>query len=221
MQKYFEILKKCSLFADINEQNLFTMLKCLGARVVEFDKKYTILSEGSTARYIGILLSGSAQIEQVDYYGNRTILSRLEPSEVFGEAFACADILEIPVTVVANEPCEVMLIDSNHIVHTCNNNCGFHQQLIFNLMRDLAKKVIMFHSKIEITSKRTTRDKLMAYLLLQAKNNKSNSFSIPFDRQQLADYLEVERSGLSAEIGKLKREGVIDSYKKNFKLLDF
>ena len=111
-----------------------------------------------------------------------------------------------------------MLIDCNHILHTCSNNCGFHQQLIFNLMKDLAVKTLLFHQKIEITSKRTTREKLMTYLLIQAKRVNSNSFDIPFDRQELADYLEVERSGLSAEISKLRQEGILESHKNHFEL---
>ena len=86
-------------------------------------------------------------------------------------------------------------------------------------MKDLATKTILFHQRIEVTSKRTTRDKLLTYLMLQAKKAGNNSFDIPFDRQELADYLEVERSGLSAEIGKLRREGILESEKKHFVLL--
>ena len=138
---------------------------------------------------------------------------------MFGEAFACAEVKAIPVTVVASEPSEVMLIDAGHIMNTCSNNCGFHRQLIFNLMRDLAVKNIMFHQKIEITSKRSTREKLMTYLMFQSKKFKKSSFDIPFDRQELADYLEVDRSGLSAEISKLRQEGILESNRKHFKLL--
>ena len=195
------------------------MLTCLGTKVIAFDKKYTIFHEGSAAKYIGVVLSGSVHVVQIDYFGNRSILSDMGAGEVFAEAFACAEIKEMPVSVIANEPCEVMLIDSSHILHTCQNNCGFHQRLIFNLMKDLARKTIMFHQRIEITSKRTTREKLMAYLLLQAKKAGSDDFEIPFDRQELADYLEVERSGLSTEIGKMKKEGIIDSHKNRFTLL--
>ena len=219
MKKYFEILRKCSLFNKIEDKDLIAMLGCLGAKVESFDKKYTIFAEGTPAKYIGIILSGSAQIVQVDYYGNRSILSSIVPSELFAEAFACAGIASLPVSVVANEPCEVMLIDCNHILHTCNNNCSFHQQLIFNLMKDLASKTIMFQQKIEITSKRSTREKLMAYLMLYAKKVNRNSFDIPFDRQELADYLEVDRSGLSVEISKLRKEGIIENHRKHFVLL--
>jgi len=220
LDKYLQILKKCPLFYQIDDRNLLRMLTCLGARVVSFDKKYTIFAEGTSARYIGVMLSGAAQIFQFDYYGNRSILGGIGVGEVFGEAFACAEVSSIPVTVVASEDSEVMLIDCGHVLHTCQNHCGFHQQLIYNLMRDLATKTIFFHQRIEITSKRTTREKLMAYLLFQAKNQGSTSFEIPFDRQELADFLEVDRSGLSVEIGKLRREGVIENKKNRFVLLE-
>ena len=219
LKKYLEILKKCPLFYGIDEENLLRMLICLGARIEFFDKKYTVMSEGSPARYIGIVLSGEVQISQTDYYGNRSLLGTMGVSEVFAEAFACAEAKSIPVTVSASEPSEIMLIDCSHILHTCHNNCGFHQQLIFNLMKDLAKKTIVFHQKIEITSRRSTREKLMTYLAMHAKEVGSNSFNIPYDRQELADYLEVERSGLSAEISKLRAEGVIECEKNRFKLL--
>ncbi len=219
MKKYFEILRKCILFDNIRDDELISMLGCLGAKAELFDKKYTVFPQGSPVKYIGILLSGSAQINKVDYLGNRSILSDINPSEVFAEAFACAGVQSLPVSVTANEPCEVMFIDCDRVLHTCSKNCGFHQQLIYNLMKDLASKTIMFQQKIEITSGRTTRDKLMTYLMFYAQKTGSNSFEIPFDRQELADYLEVDRSGLSAEISKLRKEGILESRRKHFTLL--
>ncbi len=219
MEKYLEILKECPLFFGIEDESLLRMLNCLGARVLSFDKKYTVFAEGSSAKYIGIVLSGSVQMVQVDYYGNRSILSEIGVSELFAEEFACSEISALPITVVANEPSEIMLIDCSHILHICKNGCSHHHQLIYNLMKDLATKTIMFHQRIEVTSKRTTREKLLSYLMLQAKLNGKNSFDIPFDRQELADYLEVERSGLSVEISKLKRDGIIENSKNHFKLL--
>lgn len=219
MKKYFGILRKCPLFDRIEDHHLIAMLSCLGARHAEFDKKYTIFAEGNPAKYIGILLSGSAQVIRHDYYGNRSIVSGVVPGELFCEAFACAETPTLPVSVVANEPCEVLLIDSSHILHTCSNGCEFHQRMIYNLMRALAVKNIMVHEKLDITGKRSTREKLLAYLGFMEKQTGSQSFDIPFDRQELADYLEVDRSGLSAEIGKLRREGVIDCRKNHFELL--
>ena len=219
LKKYLEILRKCLLFFDIEDEDLIKMLTCLGARTDFFDKKYTVFSEGAPAKYIGIVLSGSVQIIQIDYYGNRSILSEIAPSQVFGEAFACAETDNLPVSAVANEPSEIMFIDFSHILQTCSNNCGFHQRLIFNLMKDLAEKTIIFHQKMEITSKRTTREKLLAYLDMKSKETKNSSFDIPFDRQELADYLDVDRSGLSVEISKLKKEGIIENFKNHFVLL--
>ena len=219
LKKYLEILKKCPLFFDISDNDIMIMLGCLDAKVVEFDKKYTVFAEGSRARYIGIVLSGSVQMMRVDFYGNRSIISVAGESEMFAEAFACAETSSLPITAIANEPSVVMLIDCSHVLHTCKNVCSFHQKLIFNLMKSLAGKNIAFHQRIEITSKRTTREKLMAYLAMEAKKSDKASFDIPFDRQELADYLEVDRSGLSAEISKLRAEGIIESDKKRFTLL--
>ncbi len=219
MKKYLDVLKRCPLFKEINEENLLTMLKCLDAKVISFDKKYTIFQDGKPAKYLGIVLSGSAQLIQIDYYGNRNIIAEMTETELFCEAFACAGVKELPLSVIANEPCEIMLICAEHILHTCSNNCIFHQQLIFNLMQNLANKNIQFYQKMEITSKRSTRDKLLAYLMIESQKNGSTDFEIPFDRQELADYLQVDRSGLSAEIGKLRKEGIIKNNKNYFELL--
>ncbi len=219
MKKYFEILRKSPLFDSISDEELPELLKCINAKAETFDKKYTVLAEGGPAGKIGIVLSGEVQMIKTDYYGNRSIIAEIHPADVFGESFACAEISELPVSVIASEKSEVLLIDSLRILHSCSNACSFHQQMIFNLMKILAYKNISFYEKIDVTSKRSTREKLMTYLMLEAKKAKSNSFSIPFDRQELADYLEVERSGLSSEIGKMKKDGIIDCEKNNFIIL--
>lgn len=219
MEKYLSVLKKCPLFQNISDNELVTLLNCMGATVEDYEKKDTIVSEGAPAKNIGIIISGVAQTERLDYFGNRTIVSGAKQGGLICESFACAEVENLPVSVVASEPCRVMLLSSEHILHTCSNNCRFHQQLIYNLMKDLATENLLFHQKIEITSKRTTRDKLLAYLVAQAKSAGSNEFTIDFDRQALADYLEVDRSGLSSEIGKLRKEGVLKCTKNRFVLL--
>lgn len=219
MEKYFEILTNCSLFNKIDEKDFKGMLTCLGAKVISFDKKETVFAEGQPGKYLGIVLKGRVQVIQIDYYGNRSILSTAHSGSVFSEAFACAGTESMPVSVVAAEPSEIMLIDCNKILYPCSNACNFHHQLLYNLTKNLAQKNIMLHKKAEITSKRTTREKLMAYLMFQAKEQGSSSFEIPFDRQELADYLLVDRSGLSAEISKLRKEKVLTSQKNKFKLL--
>lgn len=219
MKKYSEILRKCSLFDNIEDENLTALLGCLGARVKSFGKKETIMAEGDSTRDFGIVLSGSVQIMQLDYLGNRSIVSNIAPTQLFGEAFSCAGVSTMPLDVVASEPSEIMFIDCHRALHTCSNACEFHSRIIYNLMKSMATKNIIFHQKLQITSKRSTRKKLMAYLMLQSKKTGSKSFEIPFDRQELADYLEVDRSGLSAEISKLRKEGIIKSHKNRFQIL--
>ena len=192
------------------------MLSCLGAKQKSFSKGEIILGEGAPAELIGVVLSGMVQVVREDYFGNRSMMAKLGPAEMFAEAFALAGVEGMPVNVVAAENSEVMMIDVSRISRPCAKACGFHQQMIYNLMRILALKNLACNQKIEVVSRRSTREKLMAYLLLQAKRAKKSTFLIPFDRQELADYLEVDRSGLSTEIGKLRREGVIDCEKNRF-----
>ena len=216
---YINVLKKCSLFDGIETDDILRILSCFGAKMEHFDKKYTVFAEGFPAKQLGIVLSGSVQLTQIDYYGNRNIVAVMGRSDVFAEAFACADVDTLPVSVIANEPSDLLLIDRQRILYTCSGNCEFHRRIIYNLMKELALKTIMYHQRIDITSKRTTRDKLLAYLTHQSKRLGRQSFDIPFDRQELADYLEVDRSGLSAEISKLRREGILENTKNHFKLL--
>jgi len=219
MNEYFPVLSKCSLFDGIDSKDLSAVLACLGAKISDYHKNQIIFQEGDPAKYVGIVLSGAAQIIQEDYYGNRSILTRVEPSELFGESFACAGISALPVSVTASESCQVMLIDCRRITVSCSSACSFHNKMIFNLLRVVATKNLLFHQKLQITSHRTTREKLMAYLLAQAKQAASSSFTIPYDRQALADYLGVDRSAMAAEISKLRRDGVIACEKSRFELL--
>lgn len=219
MKEYFEILQNCSLFEGVSSDDLPGMLSCLGANVKHINKGELIISEGDEAKYIGIVLDGSAQIEQTDYFGNRSITSALQATDIFGETFACAGVGKMPLDVVCLEDADVMFIDCIRITHSCSNACDFHRQIIYNMMRVMAQKNLVFHRKIEIVSKRSTREKLLAYLNAEVKQRGTNSFEIPYDRQQLADYLLVERSGLSCEIGKLRAEGIIECRKNRFTLL--
>lgn len=219
MRNYISVLKRCGLFKDIEEENLIAMLGCLDAKMINVRKNEVIFAEGETARYIGIILSGAVQMVQDDFYGNRTIVTQMEEYGLLDESFACAGIDSLPVSFIAVKDCEIMLIDCGRITNTCCNACAFHKQIIFNLLQLVAKKNLDFHQKIEITSKRTTREKIMAYLLSVAKQTGSNSFSIPYDRQGLADYLGVERSAMSAELSKLRKESIIECQKNRFTIL--
>lgn len=219
MEKYFSVLKECPLFWQIAPEELSGLLACLGANVRHYKRRQHILFQGETAKFVCVMLQGSASVVNQDIYGNRSMLSRISPGQLFGESFACAGAQSLPVSVVAEEDCRVMLIDCHRITVSCSNACGFHNQMIYNLLRAVAQKNLEFHQKLEITQKRTTREKLMAYLLAQAKAAGSREFTIPYDRQALADYLGVERSAMSAELSKLQRDGVLETKRSRFTLL--
>ena len=220
MVKNLEILLNCPLFAHIDGSNLKAMLACLAAKTIAFNKNETIFAEGDAIHHLGIVLSGSVHIVKNDFLGNRSIVASIGPGQLFGESFACANVPALPVSAVANEESEIMLIDCRRITLTCSNACAFHNQMVLNLLQVVAQKNLLFNRKVEILSQRSTRDKLITYLLEEAKKNHSREFTIPFDRQALADYLGVERSALSAEIGKLKKEGILDSERSRFTLLE-
>ena len=219
MKHYHPVLARCSLFDGIHMEDLSTLLDCIGGNTVSACKGQALFREGDPATHIGMVLSGAVQLVREDYYGNRSIVAQVGPAELFGETYACAGAEALPVSIVADEDSEVLLMDCRRITTTCCNACAFHNRIIFNLLKLVASKSLVFDQKIQITSKRTTREKLMTYLLEQAKLQGSSTFSIPFDRQELADYLEVDRSGLSAEISKLRREGILESEKNRFTLL--
>ena len=218
MEKYLEILMGCTLFRGIDREDIPGLLACLGASVRSIAKNQQIFTEGEPAKSVGILLSGSASVVNQDLYGNRNIVSQIAPGSLFGESFACAGAPALPVSVVANEDSQVMLIDCIRITTSCSNACGFHNRMIYNLLQSVAVHNLEFHRKLDILSRRTTRDKLMAFLLAEAKRMGSNSFTIPYDRQGLADYLGVERSAMSAEISKLQKDGVLQTNRSQFTL---
>ena len=217
-EEYLEVLMECPLFAEIAQEDLIAVMGCLAARVERYARRQMVMQQGGEAQCLGVVLKGSVRIEQVDWFGSRSVLGAAEAGDLFAETFACAGAENLPVSVIAAEDTEVLLVDCERVLHACSHACEFHRQLIYNLMRVLAQKNLAFHRKLEIAAQRTTREKLLTYLGQQAMRSGSRKFSIPFDRQALADYLQVDRSGLSVEIGKLKREGVIDCEKNRFEL---
>lgn len=220
MKKYYDTLISSPLFSHIPENKLDELLKSIKAKVKVFSKAEAIFLEGSPAIYIGIVLSGTVLIVRTDYYGNRSIVSSAEPGELFGEALAFSQIKELPVSVVADSRAEVLMINCDSLINAKEADCEVKNQIIRNLLKVVAVKNLTLNRKIEIISKRTTREKLLSFLMYYAKKCGKNEFDIPYDRQQLADYLEVERSAMSAEIGKMRKEGIIESKKKHFVLLN-
>ncbi len=203
MKKYLSILKNNPLFAKIDERDLETMLDCLSAKVKSFDKNGIILMAGDHIDKVGIVVDGSVHIVKEDLLGNRTIIAQIEPGQIFAEAFSCAAIEKLPVSVIANVNSTVLFIDYNKIVYTCDNSCTFHHRLLENMLGILARKNILLNNKIEHISKRTIKEKVLSYLSSQAQQQEKRRFSIPFNRQE----------------GKLRDEGIIEFNKNEFRLL--
>ena len=220
MEKYLDLLKTVSLFANVDMSDIKSLLNYLSAKTERFKENETIFLAGNKAEFVGIVLSGQVQVVKEDFYGNKNIVASIEKGQLFGEAFACADLKILPVSVFSAEDSEIMLIDYRKIITTCSNTCSFHSKLIYNMLRIVANKNIILSQKIEFISKRTTKEKLLAYLSSEAKKAGSNSFSIPFSRQELADFLSVDRSAMSAELCKLRDSGVIEFNKNKFVLKD-
>ena len=194
------------------------MLSCLGARTEAFPKEAFLLRIGDTAESIGVVLSGSVLIMQEDLWGNRNILSQVGPGQVYAAAFACAPGAVLNVSVMTETPATVMLLNVRRILTVCSSACEHHHRIIRNLLAELAEKNLLQNEKLTHMGQRTTRNKLMSYLSAEAQRLGRYEFDIPFSRQQLADYLAVERSGLSLELGKMQRDGLLTFRKNHFVL---
>ena len=219
MEKYFDIIASSPLFSSIDRAELSSMLMCLGSRRISYSKNDTIFFEGSPAKTMGMVLTGSVNIERTDFYGTRSLIASVSQGELFAEMFVCADVDALPVSVVAAADCTVLLMDAKRLMTTCSNACIFHNTLIENLLHTVARKNLILNMKIHCMSQRTTREKIMTYLSEIATQSSSSEFTIPFDRQGLADYLGVERSAMSAEISRMKKDGLIDTQGSFFRLL--
>ena len=212
MKKNFDILSQCTLFEGIGQSDRNALMECLNGRTINIPKGNPVFLEGDPARFVGVVLSGTVQVVREDYYGNRSVMAVLQPGELFAEVFSCAGLETVPVSVFALTDSEVLLLDCRRVVTSCSNSCHFHSLLMKNLLQEMARKNLALSQKIRYMSRKTTKEKLMAYLLDQAKQQGSTEFVIPHSRQSLADYLGVERSAMSAEIGKLKKSGQIDTH---------
>ena len=219
MEENFDILSQCPLFAGISRQELGQMLRCLGGKITGIAKGNPVFLEGAPAEFVGVVLDGKVQILRTDYYGNRSVLTVVSPGGLFGEAFACAGVETLPVSAIALQTCTVLLLDCKRVLTGCSNACPFHSRLVRNLLQGIAQKNLILTRKIQCMSQKTTQEKLMEFLLEQAKQQGSAEFVIPYDRQALADYLGVERSAMSAEISKLKKAGRIDCSGSRFRVL--
>jgi len=215
----YNVIASNPLFDQIREEDLMGMLSCLCARVHEYQRDSYIILAGDEVRSIGVVLKGKVAVERESEDGFRNLVAVLVPGECFGESFACSEHPEAFVSVVAMEECEILFLDCKKIVTTCSSACAFHTRLIENILSMLSEKILGLNQKLEIVSKRKIREKLVTFFEAQKKNAGTNVFSIPYNREQLADFLFVDRSALSNELCKMRDEGLIRFQKNKFEIL--
>lgn len=218
MKNYISVLQICTLFKNLSLDEIDKLLSCLGTKQKTYEKNSFILNTDDNVNDVGIVLSGSVQIIKEDFWGNRAILTNLEAGDLFAETFSCLQTEKLPISVVAGQKSEVLFVNYKKVTTTCSNACKFHNQLIQNMIQILAQKNILLTQKMEHLMKRSTREKLLSYLSTHALKNNSNTFDIPFNRQELADYLSVDRSAMSNELSKMQNEGILKFNKNHFEL---
>jgi len=217
LNKIFETVKTNPLFHRIAFSDFEQMLGCLSAKTVFHKKDDVILLSGDTINFVGLILSGSVKLIKEDIDGRFTILAKLNISDIFGETFACAGISQSPITLQADEDSEILFIDYKRIITSCTGACPFHATLIENMLKLISMKNLMLNQKIEILSKRTTREKLKCYF--DTQRGAAKKFSIPFNREELAHYICVDRSAMSNELCKMRDEGLIKFKRNEFEIM--
>lgn len=211
-------LSGMELFSEIGEDDLRSLITCLSPNKRNFKKDEIIYFAGDTVSAVGIVLSGFIQVVSEDIFGNRNIISGFGKNQMFAESFACAKTEALPVSVISASDSEVLFLDYGKVLHRCSSACSHHTKLVENMLSILAHKNILLSKKMNIMSRRSIRGKLLAYLAGEAQKQKNLTFEIDFDRQELADYLCVDRSALSSELSRLQNEGVLEFKRSRFKL---
>lgn len=218
MKKYLKILKKSQLFSGVAEDEIETMLDCLSAELRTYQKGSYVLHQGEYLHHITVLVAGSLLIQKDDFWGNRSIVNKINVGEMFGEAYVAPGSEALLNDVIATEDSTIIFFDVHKILTTCSSACRFHAMVIQNLFYAISVKNRSLVQKLGHMSKRTTREKLLSYLSEQAKKQGTSSFEVPFNRQQLADFLSVDRSAMSNELCKLRDEGLLSFERNRFQL---
>lgn len=207
------------LFEGIKPEDLQAMLTCLSYRIGAYCKGETIALEEEDIKYIGIILKGAVDMIKEDLWGNKTMLVRMRKDELFGETFACGEDSLSVVTFAVAEDASVLFLPFDRVMHTCTMTCVFHHRLIENMVHIIANKNRDLMRKVEVISKKNLREKILAYLSIQAQLHQSRYFEIPLGRVELADYLCADRSALTRELANMKAAGLIDYDKNMFRIL--
>ena len=207
------------LFKGIKEEDLSAMLSCIGYHIGTFQKGEIVAFEDENIRHIGILLSGAVDMIKEDLWGNKTMLVRMHKDELFGETFACGEDNLSVVTFLVSEDARILFMPFDRVMHSCTMACKFHHRLIENMVHIIANKNRDLMRKMEVISKRTLREKILAYLSIQAQLHDARYFEIPLGRVEWAEYLCADRSALTRELVKMKEDGLIDYDRNCFRIL--
>ena len=207
------------MFSGVREDEIESMLSCLDAKLFTYKKGEYILRQGEHLNDITVLVDGKLHIQKDDYWGNRSILGQIAVGEMFGEAYVAPESGALLNDVVAVEDSSVIFFDVKRIITTCSSACRFHAMVVQNLFFAISEKNRKLVQKLGHMYKRSTREKLISYLSEEAKWQKSPYFTIPYNRQQLADFLSVDRSAMSNELCKMRDEGLLEFDKNQFRLL--
>lgn len=212
------ILEKNPLFQSIPKEDLSSLLDCLGASEKKVSKSTVLVYAGDKIESIGIVISGCLRISRVDNFGNDSIVTTITEGNIFAEVFIAANVEISPVTITALEDSVIVFLNYRKLLTTCKNSCPSHVRLTENLLTIIAKKSLYLNKRIEILSKRTMRDKIFTFLEIESKGKES--FIISLNREEMANYLCVDRSALSAELSRMQKDGLIRYVKNEFEILD-
>lgn len=219
-RKWHGQLASCPLFAGINPEELQIMLACLNPVVRSYRKNECLTVAGEKFLGVGVVLEGRAIVTKENAAGNRVIISTLQAGDVFGEMVAFSREKVWPATVFAQQNSEVFFLPPEKIVGNCPRQCLSHRLLITNMLRILSEKALMLKRKVEYLSIKSLRGKIATVLLEQAKKVGAATFMLPYNRNEMADFLNVARPSLSRELGKMKAEGLIDFHGASVKIID-
>lgn len=212
----YRFLENTLLFHGVSPMDIQEMLTCLEADKKTFKKGEIIYHIGDAVHAMGLVLEGRVYIESDDFWGNKSILDNVGQGQVFAETYACIPGEPLMVNVTAGEDTTVLFLNAERLLKTCSNACTHHSRLIQNLLMASAQKNLSLSRRIFHTASKSIRGRILSYLSDQAAREGGREFDIPFNRQQLADYLSVDRSALSNELGKMQREGILNVRKNHF-----
>ncbi len=208
------------LFEGIKPEELKRILVCIKAYEKSYSKNSYIILQGDKVTSFGVVMAGSVDIVKENIYGNRRLITTIEKDMIFAESLVAAGWDESPISAVAKENCRVLFIPLDRLLIMCSSSCSFHNKLIINLIEMLATKNLLLTQKLDYLTSRTTRERIAKYFIDTANRNGKTTIKIPYNRNQLAEYLGVDRSVLSRELSKLKSEGILEFDKNTFHIVD-